>query len=96
MLHRVKTIEITRRPRARDEAIIWQNAPMSALGQKQTFLGQATMSALPLKAAWIHGTNAPETIGQAVSSGCFRLVNDDVADLYDRVSVGTHVIVRQN
>ena len=44
----------------------------------------------------IHGTNAPETIGQAVSSGCFRLVNDDVADLYDRVPVGTHVIVRQN
>jgi lipoprotein-anchoring transpeptidase ErfK/SrfK len=44
----------------------------------------------------IHGTNAPETIGQAVSSGCFRLVNDDVADLYERVSVGTHVIVRQN
>ena len=33
----------------------------------------------------IHGTNAPETIGQAVSSGCFRLVNDDVADLYSRV-----------
>jgi hypothetical protein len=43
----------------------------------------------------IHGTNAPETIGQAVSSGCFRLVNDDVADLYDRVLVGIHVIVRQ-
>jgi len=37
----------------------------------------------------IHGTNAPETIGQAVSSGCFRLVNDDVADLYSRVAVGT-------
>ena len=33
----------------------------------------------------IHGTNAPETIGQAVSSGCFRLVNDDVTDLYARV-----------
>ena len=44
----------------------------------------------------IHGTNAPETIGQAVSSGCFRLVNDDVIDLYDRVPVGTHVIVRQD
>jgi lipoprotein-anchoring transpeptidase ErfK/SrfK len=44
----------------------------------------------------IHGTNAPETIGQAVSSGCFRLVNDDVADLYDRVPVGTRVIVRQD
>ncbi|MCW5692009.1 MAG: L,D-transpeptidase [Pseudolabrys sp.] len=42
----------------------------------------------------IHGTNAPETIGQAVSSGCFRLVNDDVMDLYTRVTVGAKVIVR--
>ncbi|MGE5165390.1 MAG: L,D-transpeptidase [Sphingobacteriales bacterium] len=42
----------------------------------------------------IHGTNAPETIGQAVSSGCFRLVNDDVIDLYSRVSVGTKVVVQ--
>ena len=41
----------------------------------------------------IHGTNAPETIGHAVSSGCFRLVNDDVADLYGRVPVGAKVIV---
>ena len=39
----------------------------------------------------IHGTNAPETIGQALLSGCFRLVNDDVIDLYDRVPVGTKV-----
>jgi lipoprotein-anchoring transpeptidase ErfK/SrfK len=45
---------------------------------------------------WIHGTNAPENIGQAVSSGCFRLVNDDVIDLYDRVNVGTKVIVRRD
>ena len=42
----------------------------------------------------IHGTNAPETIGQAVSSGCFRLVNEDVSDLYSRVPVGTKVIVQ--
>ena len=42
----------------------------------------------------IHGTNAPETIGQAVSSGCFRLVNDDVIDLYSRVPVGTKVLVQ--
>jgi lipoprotein-anchoring transpeptidase ErfK/SrfK len=41
----------------------------------------------------IHGTNAPETIGHAVSSGCFRLVNDDVIDLYERVPVGTKVLV---
>ena len=42
----------------------------------------------------IHGSNEPETIGQAVSSGCFRMTNEDVADLYSRVSVGTTVIVK--
>jgi len=43
----------------------------------------------------IHGTNQPQTIGYAVSSGCFRLVNSDIIDLYQRVPVGTKVIVRQ-
>jgi lipoprotein-anchoring transpeptidase ErfK/SrfK len=42
----------------------------------------------------IHGSNEPETIGQAVSSGCFRMTNDDVTDLYSRVPVGTTVIVK--
>jgi len=42
----------------------------------------------------IHGSNEPETIGQAVSSGCFRMTNDDVTDLYSRVSVGTLVVVK--
>jgi lipoprotein-anchoring transpeptidase ErfK/SrfK len=42
----------------------------------------------------IHGSNEPETIGQAVSSGCFRMVNEDVIDLYNRASVGAKVIVR--
>jgi len=42
----------------------------------------------------IHGSNEPETIGQAVSSGCFRMTNDDVTDLYSRVGVGTTVIVK--
>jgi len=41
----------------------------------------------------IHGTNAPSTIGTRVSSGCIRLTNDDVADLYSRVTIGTKVIV---
>ncbi|NEI26604.1 L,D-transpeptidase family protein [Rhizobium leguminosarum] len=41
----------------------------------------------------IHGTNAPWSIGSAVSSGCIRLRNEDVVDLYDRVNVGTRVIV---
>lgn len=42
----------------------------------------------------IHGSNEPETLGSAVSSGCFRMHNDDVTDLYDRVAVGAVVIVR--
>jgi lipoprotein-anchoring transpeptidase ErfK/SrfK len=41
----------------------------------------------------IHGSNEPETIGQAVSSGCFRMTNEDVTDLYSRVKVGTRVVV---
>jgi lipoprotein-anchoring transpeptidase ErfK/SrfK len=62
--------------------------PGNPLGARAMYLGATVYR--------IHGTNAPETIGQAVSSGCFRLVNDDVVDLYDRVNVGTKVIVRQN
>jgi len=41
----------------------------------------------------IHGTNQPSTIGHFVSSGCIRLTNEDVADLYSRVNVGTRVVV---
>jgi len=41
----------------------------------------------------IHGTNAPDTIGQRVSSGCIRLTNEDVADLYERVQLGVKVVV---
>ena len=62
--------------------------PGNPLGARAMYLGNTVYR--------IHGTNAPETIGHAVSSGCFRLVNDDVADLYERVPVGTRVIVRQN
>ena len=43
----------------------------------------------------IHGSNEPWTIGQAVSSGCIRMVNDDVIALYDMVQVGTKVVVLQ-
>ena len=62
--------------------------PGNPLGARAMYLGNTVYR--------IHGTNAPETMGHAVSSGCFRLVNDDVVDLYSRVAVGTHVIVRQN
>jgi len=43
----------------------------------------------------IHGTNQPQTIGQVVFAGCYRLANDDIIDLYGRVAVGTKVVVRQ-
>jgi lipoprotein-anchoring transpeptidase ErfK/SrfK len=43
----------------------------------------------------IHGTNEPESIGQAVSSGCIRMLNPDVIDLYTRVPVGAPVVVLQ-
>jgi lipoprotein-anchoring transpeptidase ErfK/SrfK len=45
------------------------------------------------KGIGIHGTNAPKSIGRAVSLGCFRMVNDDIVDLYDRTSTETAVIV---
>ena len=57
------------------------------LGARALYLGNTVYR--------IHGTNQPQTIGSAVSSGCFRLVNGDVIDLYDRIPVGTKVIVRQ-
>jgi lipoprotein-anchoring transpeptidase ErfK/SrfK len=43
----------------------------------------------------IHGSNEPETIGQAVSSGCIRMTNDDVIDLYSRAKVGARVVVQR-
>ena len=43
----------------------------------------------------IHGSNEPETIGTAVSSGCIRMTNEDVSDLYTRAKVGTKVIVQR-
>src|SRR3984893_12133536 len=45
----------------------------------------------------IHGTNQPENIGRAISSGCIRMTNDDVIDLYNRVKMGTiGVVLRPN
>jgi lipoprotein-anchoring transpeptidase ErfK/SrfK len=60
--------------------------PGNPLGARAMYLGNTVYR--------IHGTNQPQTIGHAVSSGCFRLVNNDVVDLYDRVPVGTRVVVR--
>lgn len=44
----------------------------------------------------IHGTNMPSTIGQKLSSGCIRMLNEDVIDLYSRVRIGTQVVVLPN
>ena len=43
----------------------------------------------------IHGTNEPWSIGEQMSSGCVRMLNEDVADLYERVPVGARVIVKR-
>jgi lipoprotein-anchoring transpeptidase ErfK/SrfK len=59
--------------------------PGNPLGARAMYLGGTVYR--------IHGTNAPSTIGTHVSSGCIRLTNQDVSDLYSRVSVGTKVIV---
>jgi lipoprotein-anchoring transpeptidase ErfK/SrfK len=61
--------------------------PGNPMGARALYLGTTVYR--------IHGTNQPHTIGSAVSSGCFRLVNNDVADLFERVPVGTKVVVRQ-
>jgi lipoprotein-anchoring transpeptidase ErfK/SrfK len=61
--------------------------PGNPLGARAMYLGTTVYR--------IHGTNRPDTIGTKVSSGCFRLVNADVADLYARVPVGTKVIIKQ-
>lgn len=58
------------------------------LGARAIYLGNTVYR--------IHGTNAPETIGTQVSSGCIRLLNADVIDLYSRVNVGTKIIVLPN
>ncbi|MDI4239517.1 L,D-transpeptidase [Bradyrhizobium sp. Arg237L] len=59
--------------------------PGNPLGARAMYLGETEYR--------IHGTNKPETIGKRVSSGCIRLTNEDVVDLYERVKVGAKVIV---
>lgn len=59
--------------------------PLNPLGVRALYLGSSTYR--------IHGTDAPWTIGQAVSKGCIRMYNEDVLDLYPRVPTGTRVTV---
>jgi hypothetical protein len=60
--------------------------PGNPMGARALYLGSTVFR--------IHGTNQPETIGHAISSGCFRLANGDIIDLFDRVPIGTKVVVR--
>ncbi|MBN9450534.1 MAG: L,D-transpeptidase [Bosea sp.] len=59
--------------------------PDNPMGARALYLGSTLYR--------IHGSNEPETIGQAVSSGCIRMLNEDVIDLYERAKVGTRVVV---
>jgi lipoprotein-anchoring transpeptidase ErfK/SrfK len=63
--------------------------PANPLGARALYLFQGKTDTLYR----IHGTNQPEKIGQAVSSGCIRMTNEDVIDLYDRVKLGATVTV---
>ncbi|KUL97480.1 hypothetical protein DK26_00505 [Bosea sp. WAO] len=60
--------------------------PGNPMGARALYLGSTVFR--------VHGTNQPETIGQSISSGCFRLANGDIIDLYSRVPLGTKVVVR--
>ena len=62
-----------------------EGGPDNPLGARAMYLGGSLFR--------IHGSNEPNTIGQAVSSGCIRMSNEDVVDLYERVKVGTRVVV---
>jgi hypothetical protein len=59
--------------------------PGNPLGARAIYLGASEYR--------IHGTNDPATIGKFVSSGCIRMTNEDVIDLFNRVNVGTKVVV---
>jgi lipoprotein-anchoring transpeptidase ErfK/SrfK len=73
------------RKRVPDLPAYMPGGPENPLGARALYIGSTLYR--------IHGTSEPWTIGQAVSSGCIRMVNDDVIDLYNRVNVGALVVV---
>ncbi len=75
------------RKRVPDLPAYMPGGPDNPLGARALYIGSTLYR--------IHGTSEPWTIGQAVSSGCIRLTNEDVTDLYNRVKVGALVIVHQ-
>lgn len=81
---------IDRDPKARQWVNGQPGGPDNPLGARALYLfanGKDTLYR-------IHGTNQPQTIGKAVSSGCIRMLNEEVADLFENVRIGTPVIVR--
>lgn len=79
--------EMIRREKAKGRILpaFMPGGPNNPLGARALYIGGTLYR--------IHGSNEPWTIGQAVSSGCIRLTNDDVIDLYSKVKVGTRVVV---
>jgi lipoprotein-anchoring transpeptidase ErfK/SrfK len=75
------------RKRVPDLPAYMPGGPANPLGARAMYIGSTLYR--------LHGTSEPWTIGQAVSSGCIRLTNDDVIDLYDHVQVGATVVVHQ-
>ena len=76
---------VRERAKGRILPVHMEGGPANPLGARALYLGSTLYR--------IHGTNQPWTIGGAVSSGCIRMRNEDVVDLYERVSVGTKVVV---
>ena len=74
------------RKRVPDLPAYMPGGPDNPLGARAIYIGSTLYR--------LHGTSEPWTIGQAVSSGCIRLTNEDVIDLYDRVKIGDLVVVR--
>lgn len=83
---------VERDPFAAEWADGMPGGPRNPLGARALYLYQGNVDTLYR----IHGTFVPSSIGKAVSSGCIRMINADVADLYERVPTGTRVIVLQN
>jgi lipoprotein-anchoring transpeptidase ErfK/SrfK len=75
------------RRRVPDLPAYMPGGPDNPLGARALYIGSTLYR--------LHGTSEPWTIGQAVSSGCIRLTNEDIIDLYDRVKVGSMVVVHQ-
>ncbi|MBV9218112.1 MAG: L,D-transpeptidase, partial [Methylobacteriaceae bacterium] len=80
---------IERQPELRPYADGMPGGPGNPIGCRAMYLWQGNKDTL----FRIHGTNEPQTIGSHVSSGCIRMINQDAIDLYNRVPIGTKVIV---